>query len=309
MRSDLVSIVVPTYKRPAQLVTALRSALEQRANGFELEVVVIDNDPEASACEAAWACPGIRYVAEARTGLSHARNRGLVEARGRYIFFLDDDMEALPGCIAALLDGLAAHDAQIAFAAVDAVLPSGVEPGMSRIMRPLFSRRPDWPEGPIAVELGEGGLGAGGAMIDRGACVLPDPAFDSAQDASGGEDDVFFETLRRAGAQFSWVPSARTLEHVPAHRATLAYLWKRNFAFGQGPAQTEADRDRALGVAKWMLVGLAQMGLRLPVWAVRHALRSPQRARSHALLAQALGKIVWWQPPTLYGPNAQPPCA
>ena len=39
---------------------------------------------------------GFQYIFEPRKGLSHARNRGIQEARGEVVAFIDDDAEAEP---------------------------------------------------------------------------------------------------------------------------------------------------------------------------------------------------------------------
>jgi glycosyltransferase involved in cell wall biosynthesis len=53
--------------------------------------------------------PRIRYVFEANVGLSHARNRGIFEARGDIIAFLDDDAEATPCWVQELVNGYSRH--------------------------------------------------------------------------------------------------------------------------------------------------------------------------------------------------------
>jgi glycosyltransferase involved in cell wall biosynthesis len=78
--------------------------------GDSYEVVVIDNDPEGSAqpvveeLRREWpAYVELRYIHETRVGLSFARNRGIDEARGEIIGFLDDDLFVPPGWLSAVL--------------------------------------------------------------------------------------------------------------------------------------------------------------------------------------------------------------
>src|SRR5262245_62267257 len=79
--------------------------------GVTVEVVVIDNDPAGSARSTTEGlvteCAGsfvVRYVHEQRKGLSFARNRGIEEARGDIIAFLDDDMFIDAAWLRSILD-------------------------------------------------------------------------------------------------------------------------------------------------------------------------------------------------------------
>jgi glycosyltransferase involved in cell wall biosynthesis len=104
---SLVSVIVPTRNRRQLLALALASVLEQR--GVRLEVVVVD---EASTDETA---AMVRGIADARVrlvrhevplGKSAARNRGIAEAHGEWIAFLDDDDVWAPDKLALQLEAL-----------------------------------------------------------------------------------------------------------------------------------------------------------------------------------------------------------
>ena len=119
------SIVIPTYRRPADLERAIVSVLAQQGVATGFEIVVIDNDPEGSARPlvdrlAEQSPVTIRYVHEKRPGISHARNTGVASATGRYLAFLDDDEEADPDWLAHFLDTLQKFGAD---AVVGPVLP------------------------------------------------------------------------------------------------------------------------------------------------------------------------------------------
>jgi len=87
-----VTVVVPTRNRAAMLRQALRSVAAQR--GVDLEAVVVD-DGSTDATPAVAAGMGdrrLRLIRHQRPqGVSAARNRGIAEARGRWVAFLDDD--------------------------------------------------------------------------------------------------------------------------------------------------------------------------------------------------------------------------
>src|SRR4051812_41146406 len=102
------SIVVPTRGRPGYLDVALASLAPQaRAAGAELLVVLDGPDAESAAVARRH---GARAVAHAAPrGLNAARNTGLANAGGELVAFVDDDVDAPTGWLAALLAGAGAH--------------------------------------------------------------------------------------------------------------------------------------------------------------------------------------------------------
>ncbi len=100
------AVVVPTQRRAPYLEVALASLAPQaRAAGAEL--IVVDDGPDA-ATRAAAARHGARYVAhDAPRGLNAARNTGLDATVAELICFVDDDVDAPAGWLAALLGAAA----------------------------------------------------------------------------------------------------------------------------------------------------------------------------------------------------------
>jgi GT2 family glycosyltransferase len=87
-----VSVVIPTRNRRELLTLALASALGQR--GVDVEAIVIDegSTDETPAMLASLGDPRVRVIRhEVALGKSAARNRGIAEARGEWVAFLDDD--------------------------------------------------------------------------------------------------------------------------------------------------------------------------------------------------------------------------
>ena len=106
-RCGLVSIVIPTYRRVAEMRAAVASALAQSYTN--IEVLVVADGPDAEARAAVEGIdPRLRYLELAvNSGPAEARNAGMRASRGEWLTFLDDDDTMLPGKIeraAALAD-------------------------------------------------------------------------------------------------------------------------------------------------------------------------------------------------------------
>lgn len=87
-----VSVVIPTRNRSQLLAVTLRSALAQR--GLEFEIVVVDeaSSDDTQAVIGSFKDPRIRVIRhDTPHGVSAARNRGIDEAQGAWLAFLDDD--------------------------------------------------------------------------------------------------------------------------------------------------------------------------------------------------------------------------
>jgi glycosyltransferase involved in cell wall biosynthesis len=103
MSDPLVSVIIPTFRRPELLTRALASVLEQTYEHWEI-LVVDDNDAcsrarvETEALMRSYeGVPRLRYLKhQANKGLPAARNTGIAAASGSLIAFLDDDDAWLP---------------------------------------------------------------------------------------------------------------------------------------------------------------------------------------------------------------------
>jgi glycosyltransferase involved in cell wall biosynthesis len=93
MSNPLLSIIIPTHNRPQLLARAVKSALAQTIDDFE--VLVID-DASTDAIELP-EHPRLRIIRlPENKGVVVARNVGANAARGKWLTYLDDDDELLP---------------------------------------------------------------------------------------------------------------------------------------------------------------------------------------------------------------------
>lgn len=239
----LVSVVVPTVDRPQALTSCVKSLL---GNEYaDLEIIVVDNRP-TGADDSRWRdfCgidARIRYVAEPRPGVSHARNTGLAEARGEYVAFVDDDIEVdrwwLPNLVAELENP--AIDC-----ATSLVLPARLDTSAQRafedlkgfgqgLRRQVFgpelaASRPDYPFAP-------GQFGPGGCAVWRRSTLHRlggfDPLLGPGTPGRAGEDLHLFLRLARAGGSVVYTPHAVAFHE---HAAEWPELRARIRGYGTG---------------------------------------------------------------------------
>ena len=89
-----VSVIIPAYNAEAFLARAIRSVEAQSFRDFE--IVVVDDGSTDGTAELARGFDSVRYVRESHGGEAAARNRGLAEATGELVAFVDADDEWLP---------------------------------------------------------------------------------------------------------------------------------------------------------------------------------------------------------------------
>jgi len=99
------SVVIPTRGRPAYLEVALGSIIPQ-AGECDAEVIVVDDAGESPAVRTLTRRAGARYEPHpGPLGLNAARNTGVERSGGELVIFVDDDIRACRGWLAALLRG------------------------------------------------------------------------------------------------------------------------------------------------------------------------------------------------------------
>jgi glycosyltransferase involved in cell wall biosynthesis len=104
-----VSIIICTYNRDAYIEESIKAIFEQSTDRNLFELIVINNnstDKTDEICKTLnrkYTSLTFRYYLEFQQGLSFARNRGIKEAKGNILAFIDDDAIAEKDFICNLL--------------------------------------------------------------------------------------------------------------------------------------------------------------------------------------------------------------
>ena len=94
--SHFVSVVMPLYNKERSVLRAVRSVLAQTKGDLELLVINDGSTDGSEGVVRAITDSRIRIINQPNSGVSVARNRGIAEARGSFVAFLDSDDEWLP---------------------------------------------------------------------------------------------------------------------------------------------------------------------------------------------------------------------
>lgn len=243
-----VSVIVPTLNRAELLAGCLKSLAEQSFPQERFEVLVVDNgstDGTAALSEAAMRGAGIanlRYVLEPEPGLLSGRHRGALLAKGALLVFVDDDIIAAPGWLAALVRAF--DDPQVHLAGGPSVGRFAVDP---QPWYAHFERREPW--GATCPALSLIHLGAEAkrvapddvwglnyairrqTLLDLGG-FHPDCIPARLQHFQGDGETGLSRKLAEGGHACVYEPQALVEHCIPASRLTLEAFWRRFFYQG-----------------------------------------------------------------------------
>lgn len=230
--------------------------------GLEWEVVVINNnspDDTASVLETFASRLPLRYFLEPRQGIAHARNRAVLEARGDFVLWTDDDVRVKPNWLRGYTDAIAAHPECGFFGGPVELSFEGLPPqwlleGLDSIGGALGEVRVS-EAGPIG---GTPQLPFNCNMAVRREHHLARP-YDTryGRNAGGlmsGEETVFLQELLRLGIQGRWLSEVSVLHSVPAERQSIAHLRKAFNGVGHelGIRCPPMGGPRMFGIPLWL---------------------------------------------------------
>lgn len=235
-----ISVVMSTYNRCDLLDKDLEALLNQKANGLEYEVIVVDNNSTDKTAEklASYARPDsrVRYVFEGRQGVAYGRNAGIGVARADLIAFCDDDVQVASDWLQCMYDALARYpEADFVGGKVVAVWKERPPRWLMTKMGPLALQ--DYGEEPMRVSMDNARclvsacLGVRRRALDK-AGLFPLET-QRVKDSVGSAEDYDWELqVWKYGGHGMYVPNIICYCEVPPSRLVKSY--HRRWHLGHG---------------------------------------------------------------------------
>jgi succinoglycan biosynthesis protein ExoM len=206
--------------------------LQQAAEVGDTTVLVVDNDPAASALPLAAEFPAdrVRFVHEPEPGIVAARNRALDEsARADVLVFIDDDELPEPGWLRAMV---ATWERTRPAAVAAPVLSTFAEEPDPWVTAGEFFVRRRLPTGTDLTIAASGNL-----LLDLEQVRRSGIRFDARFGQSGGSDSMFTSELHKQGYRMVWCDEAVVTDVVPSTRANRRWVLQRAVRSGNASSR------------------------------------------------------------------------
>jgi len=268
-RNLRISAVVCTYSNASLLRRTLDSLVKQTLPPQEYEIIVVDNNSTDNTREVVHGFQKrgshqIHYVLETTQGLSAARNTGIQHSSGPIISFIDDDAEADPNWLAAVVEAFSQNPDAWAvggntFAIWDAKRPAWLKDDFLSDLS-IQDRGPD----KLKLTVGENILGAN-CSFRREVFVeigyFPTDLGRVGKSLLAGEEAELCQRIHLQGKGMYHIPDVVVFHHVTPERMTRSYLNRRLYFSGI---------SRAFWLAR--VYGVAFASHDLQEWLLRFAL-------------------------------------
>lgn len=252
----MISIIICTYNREKYLYDALERIATNNFSKEKYEIVLIDNnstDSTPTLCRRfheQYADVAFRYFVETKQGLSHARNRGIEEAQGDIVVFLDDDSFIAPDYLSNLQSHFDNLPQMMAFGGkITPLFEDGKEPAW--LCNWTYSWVSAIDMGDNVSEFPQSKYPIGANMGFRKSCLDQIGMFNtqlgrSKKNLMGGEEKDIFNRVHDLGQKIYYLPDIHVQHVIPPHRTTLEYITK----LGLGVGMSEQLRCRNIGKGK-----------------------------------------------------------
>lgn len=114
-----LSIIIPVYNIAEYISECLDSCLKQDMDYGEYEIICVNDgstdNSEVVLSRYAEKYSNIRVISQKNQGVSAARNRGIKEACGKYVWFIDGDDYIIGNCLSSLIEALEENSAKQLF--------------------------------------------------------------------------------------------------------------------------------------------------------------------------------------------------
>lgn len=228
-----VSVVIPTYRRPAALDRCLASLAAQDYPHDRFEVIVVDDGgTESAGGERRIAGMCVKWLPVPHGGPAAARNRGAAVARGDILVFIDDDCTADTRWLSTMAARVGASaDAAIGGQVTNAVPDNRYARASQTLITFLYQYYHEKNQGLLPF-FTTNNLGVQAELFRRQG------GFD-ATFAFASEDREWCDRLLQAGGRLVYAPDA-IVHHAP--NLSFAGFVRQHFRYGEGAWQFHRAR-------------------------------------------------------------------
>lgn len=244
-----MSVIISTRNRAEQVRLCLEALIHQQGIARDAyEIIVVDNGSEDHTQQVVSDIQRqfdqLRYLYEAKLGLSAARNAGVCQANGEIISFTDDDAIPTPQYVAELLSPYSDPAVTCVGGKIVAAWPDGTPPDWFCPRYANVVGQTSFGQSPRLMRKGE--FPFGGNISFRKEVFQALGGFDENLGKRGdnnvwGEEIDLCHKLQRRGAQFFYNPGAQIAHIVGRARATKRHFVESIF----GKAVTEGHQKLA----------------------------------------------------------------
>jgi len=229
-----ISVCLCTYNRLEMLRNTLDSLLKQQTDGLlSYEIIIVDDGSSDGTKEflkfiSTNIGVNIKCFFEKRAGVAGARNRGVIESRGQWIAFIDDDEIVESNYLQEIFDVATKNGADCVGGSLKLLFPSGYETALSGTSRKYFAETTKL--GWFQQRYNYLGPGTGFALVRR--ALFDQIGFFDTSLKVKGEDQDFFRRARKAGYKTVFAPQAIVHHVIPEDRLQPTYLLSQARSWG-----------------------------------------------------------------------------
>ncbi|MFZ1705108.1 MAG: glycosyltransferase [Saprospiraceae bacterium] len=222
----LISTVICTYNRANILPLCLEHIEKQDCNRELFEIIIVNNNSsdETEVIAQDWVKKSkknlnIRYTFEGKQGLSAARNKGIKEAKGLYVNFIDDDALLPPNFLSTLVKCIHNHTGIAGFGGK--IIPKyfGTEPKWMSVFTEGLVSKHNLGERPMVYEK-IGIYPTGCNMTYKRSIVQEVGTFDEALLRRCDDKYIAYE-IKKKGYQILYVPQLWLEHYIDEERITV----------------------------------------------------------------------------------------
>lgn len=237
-----ISSIICTYNRQKYLYQVLESIKNQSLNPLLYEIVLVNNNSTDNTEQICHTYkkdnPGINfiYVTESEQGLSAARNRGIGEASGKYLTFIDDDAFPEKNFLKTIYDYLEQNPQVVAVGGkillkYEQEKPKWLTPYLSSLFG-YFN------PGNKTGEFSKNRYPRGSNMSFRKIIFDQAGLFDTklgrkGSDMQGSEEKELFARIYKMNVTVHYLPSAIIYHSVPPERTTIDFIRNQAISYGR----------------------------------------------------------------------------